>query len=88
VEVPVGSSSLDRERQLQRLESEGRSSVDFRVTGSCCGIPIARVLRGQLEGLFERDDLAMLNPKSRSMRLEIQVSGLSFVSFTSRADQC
>jgi len=57
---------------------EGRSQVDFNVSGSpCCGISIARVLRGDLEGLVERDDLALLNPRSSSMRLEIQVGNPS-----------
>ena len=54
---------------------DGRSLVTFNLVASpVCGIPIARVLRGDLEGLVGRDDLAELNPSSGSMRLRIEVS--------------
>lgn len=54
---------------------DGESLVTFNLVASpVCGIPIARVLRGDLEGLLRRDELARLNPSSGSMRLRIRVS--------------
>lgn len=56
----------------------GKTLVTFRLTGSStCGIPVAKVLRGDLEGLIERDALAELNPKANSIRLRIEVGSLS-----------
>lgn len=56
----------------------GKTLVTFRLAGfPTCGIPVARVLRGDLEGLNERDALAELNPNSGSMRLRIEVSNPS-----------
>lgn len=58
----------------------GKTRIDFNLANSAtCGIPFARVLRGDLEGLFHRDDLARLNPSADSMRLRIEVSDISFV---------
>ena len=59
----------------------GKTLVTFNLVGSTtCGIPIARVLRGDLVGLIGRDDLAELNPNWGSMRLRIEVSNHSPVS--------
>ena len=60
---------------------DGRTQVRFGLSGSpFCGISVARVLRGDLDGLEDRDDLAVLNPRSGSMRLRIEVSNLSLVN--------
>ena len=60
---------------------DGKSFINFNLAISpLCGIPIARVLQGNLEGLEGRDELARLNPGSSSMRLWIRVSGHSPVS--------
>ena len=53
----------------------GKKIIPFKLYGSTsCGIPIARVLQGNLEGLVERDDMAELNPPVNSIRLKIEVS--------------
>ena len=53
----------------------GKTFVTFNLVGSSmCGIPIARILQGDLEGLVGRDQLAKLNPSSGSMCLWIEVS--------------
>ena len=60
---------------------DGKTRIYFNLSNSpFCGISVARVLRGDLDSLAERDDLAILNPKSGSMRLRIGVSNLSFVN--------
>jgi hypothetical protein len=52
----------------------GKSYVSFNLAASpWCGIPVARVLTGDLVGLLDRDKLSELNPNSRSMRLRIEV---------------
>jgi hypothetical protein len=57
---------------------DGKTFITFNLFASpVCGIPIARVLRGDLEGLVGRDELAELNPSSGSMRLRIKVSNHS-----------
>lgn len=57
---------------------EGKTFVAFKLAGSpLCGIPVAKVLRGDLEGLIERDELAKLNPNAGSIRLRIEVGSLS-----------
>ena len=54
---------------------DGKTHIAFNVTNSpWCGISVAKVLRGDLEGLMQRDELAILNPRSKSMRLKIDVS--------------
>ncbi|KAF9650885.1 hypothetical protein BDM02DRAFT_3185040 [Thelephora ganbajun] len=51
---------------------EGKTFITFNLaTSQCCGIPVTRVLRGDLDGLIGRDNLARLNPSSGSMRLHI-----------------
>jgi len=56
----------------------GKSLVTFNLAASpVCGIPIARVLRGDIEGLIGRDELAGLNPSCGSIRLRIKVSNHS-----------
>ena len=56
----------------------GKAYVNFNLSGSsCCGIPVASVLRGDLDGLEGRDELARLNPRSDSIRLRIEVSSPS-----------
>ena len=58
---------------------DGKKIVKFNVTGSTtCGIPVSRVLRGDLEGLIERDEMAELNPPVNSVRLKIEVSSPSY----------
>lgn len=58
----------------------GRNVVHFnRANSATCGIPFKRILRGDLEGLVERDDLAELNPNADSIRLKIEVSDIPFV---------
>lgn len=60
---------------------DGKSLVHFNLLDSpFCGIPVARVLRGDLEGLMERDELAGLNPSAGSMRLRVEVSNPSPIS--------
>ena len=59
----------------------GKTLVTFNLIASpVCGIPMARVLRGDLDGLVGRDELAELNPGAGSMRLRIKVSSYSPVS--------
>ena len=59
---------------------EGKTYIMFNKTASpWCGISVAGVLCGNLDGLEGRDDLAGLNPKSGSMRLRIEVSNPSLV---------
>ena len=58
----------------------GRNVVHFnRENSAACGISFKRVLRGDLEGLVKRDDLAELNPNADSIRLKLEVSDISFV---------
>ena len=53
--------------------------ISFSLENSTArGIPVADVLRGNLEGLVGRDDLAGLNPNADSVRLKIEVSNSSF----------
>ena len=53
----------------------GKTYIKFGMTASpWCGISVAGVLRGNLEGLEGRDDLAGLNPNSGSVRLRIEVN--------------
>ena len=57
---------------------DGKTHISFNLSASpVCGISVARVLRGDLNGLVGRDDLAMLNPRAGSMRLRIEVSNPS-----------
>lgn len=57
---------------------EERTHIRFNITASpFCGIPVAKVLRGDLDGLEGRDDLAELNRNAGSMRLRIEVGNLS-----------
>jgi len=52
-----------------------KAFVTFRLAGSpLCGIPVVKVLRGDLEGLIGREELAVLNPRSHSICLRIAVS--------------
>ena len=65
----------------QDPNGDGKSLVHFNLLDSpLCGIPVARVLRGDLEGLMGRDELAGLNPSAGSMRLRVEVSNPSPVS--------
>ena len=60
---------------------DGKSFINFNLaTSPLCGIPIAKVLQGNLEGLEGRDELARLNPSASSMRLRIHVSSHSLVN--------
>lgn len=53
----------------------GRNYIGLALSASPeCGIPVSRVLNGNLEGLIGRDDVVVLNPKSNSIRLRIEVS--------------
>jgi len=53
---------------------DGKNLVTFNVAISpWCGIPVARVLLGDLEGLVNCDDFVTLNPRSSSVRLRIKV---------------
>lgn len=53
----------------------GKSLVFFNLIDSAlCGIPVARVLRGDIEGLEGRNELVELDPSSGSIRLPIEVS--------------
>jgi len=71
--VPLGANGT-----YGSPNGDGESLVTFNLVSSpVCGIPIARVLRGDLEGLLRRDELAKLNPSSGSMRLRIKVSNCS-----------
>lgn len=57
---------------------DGINYVTFKLSSSpSCGIPVANVLRGDLEGLVRRDELIVLNPRASSMRLRIEVSNPS-----------
>ena len=59
---------------------DGKTHITFNLSGSVwCGISVARVLRGDVEGLAGRDDLAGLNRRSNSMRLRIEVSNPSAI---------
>ena len=59
---------------------DGKTHITFNLSGSAwCGISVARVLRGDVEGLAGRDDLAGLNRRSNSMRLRIEVSNPSAI---------
>ena len=61
----------------QDPNGEGRTYIRFNMsTTPGCGIPVARVLESNLDGLHERDDRVELNPNSGSMRLKIEVSDL------------
>ena len=58
----------------------GINHITFNLsTSPSCGIPVARVFGGNLEGLIGRDDIVVLNPKSNSIRLRIEVSHPSLV---------
>lgn len=60
---------------------DGKTLISFNLTTSpLCGIPIARVLLGNLEGLGRREELAELNPSVGSVRLLIKVGNHSLVS--------
>jgi len=62
------------------LNYYGNAPVTFNLAASpVCGIPIARVLRGDIEGLIGRYELAGLNPDSGSIRLRIKVTILPSV---------
>jgi len=53
---------------------DGKTLITFNLSGSPrCGISVARVLHGDLEGLGNRDDFVTLNRRSGSMRLRIEV---------------
>ncbi|KAF9792931.1 hypothetical protein BJ322DRAFT_87431 [Thelephora terrestris] len=59
---------------------DGKKIIRFNLDNSrTCGIPFSRVLRGDLEGLVERDELAKLNPPANSMRLKLDLSGYILV---------
>lgn len=71
--VPLAASST-----YDNPNGNGKTLVTFNLVDStACGIPIARVLRGDLGGLVGCDELAELNPNCGSMRLRIEVSNHS-----------
>jgi hypothetical protein len=70
----------------------GKTTIRFDLDSSTtCGIPVSNVLRGKLEGLIGRDDLAELNPNTDSVRFKIEVRNISttmsFYGLT-HADSC
>ena len=68
---------------------DGKVTVLFNRVGSkTCGIPVADVLRGTLEGLIGRDDVVELNANAESMRLKMEVSDLPPPRVLSQADSC